>query len=390
METKPRGGYAVYDMTHAYRSKLKDYKRGYWISDERRSLTLRDEFVPKSAMVSDWFLMTEADVEIVDNNTAILTKGGEKLQLKIFTNRTGARLTVGAAEPLPTSNSLAGQNKNAGWSRVMYNFTATADNPSYVLAKMSLVGEAASETPVLEKPVSEWSLRDIPDGELPKREKLSVRNIYVDGVNIRDISEEFIIPVTYGERMPEITAEAADPAKTPEIIPAASPSGKTVIRVKSNDGTRYRDVIISYSVTYAGGNLTDYDEYRPEDAVASSEPEPDNHKFNSFDKNYDTRWTAFGIGEWISYDLGGIKDLDAVGLSFWRGNERTYGFEVSVSKDGSEWKTVTKGTASGTTGDMEIVPFEQREQARYIKITGNGNTANVNVNIVEFAALKKK
>ena len=43
-ETAPKGGIVVYDNSEGYRRWTSNVTRGFYIGDDRRSLTVRDEF----------------------------------------------------------------------------------------------------------------------------------------------------------------------------------------------------------------------------------------------------------------------------------------------------------------------------------------------------------
>lgn len=49
---------------------------------------------------------------------------------------------------------------------------------------------------------------------------------------------------------------------------------------------------------------------------------------NTLDANFGTRWSAFGDGQWISYDLGSTQVVAGIGIAFYSGNTRTGTFDV--------------------------------------------------------------
>ena len=70
-----------------------------------------------------------------------------------------------------------------------------------------------------------------------------------------------------------------------------------------------------------------------------------------------------------------MRRVSEVGIAWYRGNERRASFDVQVSKDGSNWTRVYRGTSSGKKLDMERVSFSGRD-ARFVRIVGRGNTMN--------------
>ena len=143
-----------------------------------------------------------------------------------------------------------------------------------------------------------------------------------------------------------------------------------------------------------------------------------NRPANTLDGRFDTRWSANGIGEWIEYDLGQVYDLRGVDMAFYQGGGRVAYFTVSTSRDGNDWRQVypkvepidpidpnppcfqppcldplyqpvllsqletddrtssnSVGSSSGNTVSLQRFEFS-RADARYVKITGYGNSSN--------------
>jgi F5/8 type C domain len=106
---------------------------------------------------------------------------------------------------------------------------------------------------------------------------------------------------------------------------------------------------------------------------------------NAFDNNLQTRWSHDNIGSWIMVDLGSNNAVCFVDIAWYRGNERSYDFIISLSEDGINFKDVYAGTSTGNTLSPERYSAVERnpsssnkataaEMARYVRITVNGNT----------------
>ncbi|WP_375756082.1 discoidin domain-containing protein [Corallococcus exercitus] len=106
----------------------------------------------------------------------------------------------------------------------------------------------------------------------------------------------------------------------------------------------------------------------------------------TIDGNLTTRWSSDGVGQWLRGDLGSVKSLSAVDLAWHRGNERTNTFVIATSTDGSTWSTAVSRTSSGTTASFERYSFTARN-ARYVRVTVNGNSVNTWASIAEWAAI---
>jgi hypothetical protein len=103
---------------------------------------------------------------------------------------------------------------------------------------------------------------------------------------------------------------------------------------------------------------------------------------NVIDNNLQTRWSNNGKGSWIQLDLGSSKNICSVNIAWYKGNERQNSFVISTSKDGTAFTKVLEKKSGGTTLNLEkyVLP---NPNARYIKITVNGNTQNDYASITE-------
>jgi len=88
-------------------------------------------------------------------------------------------------------------------------------------------------------------------------------------------------------------------------------------------------------------------------------------------------------------DLGRQVPIDKLGLAFYQGSSRKTYFSVDYSLDGDEWETIMPRTeSSGTTNDFEYIDFNN-VTARYIKVTGYGNSTNFWFSITEVEVYKR-
>lgn len=104
---------------------------------------------------------------------------------------------------------------------------------------------------------------------------------------------------------------------------------------------------------------------------------------NTLDDDLGTRWSADGEGQWLVYDLGSPRAVDYAKIAWFRGGTRASLFQVEVSLDGEAWHQVYTGSSSGTTAEQEHVDLNDAI-ARYVRVTGNGNTQNSWNSITEF------
>ena len=105
---------------------------------------------------------------------------------------------------------------------------------------------------------------------------------------------------------------------------------------------------------------------------------------NVLDDNIDTRWSNNGVGSWIQFDLGTVNKLCDISIAWYKGNERQSNFIISTSNDGVAFTNVLNSKSSGTTLNPEKYDIVDTN-ARYIRITVNGNTLNSYASITEIS-----
>ena len=107
---------------------------------------------------------------------------------------------------------------------------------------------------------------------------------------------------------------------------------------------------------------------------------------NAVDGNLSTRWSSNGVGQWIRGDLGAVKSLTALDIAWYQGASRASKFVIATSADGTTFTQVFSGTSSGKTASFERYTFAA-VNARYVRVTVNGNTSNTWASISEVAAI---
>jgi hypothetical protein len=119
-------------------------------------------------------------------------------------------------------------------------------------------------------------------------------------------------------------------------------------------------------------------------AFKASPNDAGNVPANTIDNNINTRWSSFGIGSFIQTDLGLVQTICSVDIGWYNGDTRQNNFAISVSADGTTFTDVFTGKSSGTITQIENYDFQDID-ARYVKITVNGNTQNNWASITEIA-----
>jgi hypothetical protein len=133
---------------------------------------------------------------------------------------------------------------------------------------------------------------------------------------------------------------------------------------------------LGYSSNSASCNQTQVIEF------AASGSDPNYPAAAIGDLNAQTIWSTYGKGSWIQLDLGTQKTVCSVDVQWYKGDQRQNHFVISVSNDGSSFKDIVDSTSKETASLFESYDLQNLE-ARYIKLTINGNSQNNYASIAE-------
>jgi len=113
-ESKSSGGFAIIDMTQAYKTQANSATRGFALTENRSKIIIQDELDLKQVSDVWWFMHTRATIKIsVDGKTAILTQKGKRMRASLVSPSQGKFLSL-AAEPLPQMYQHSNQALNTG------------------------------------------------------------------------------------------------------------------------------------------------------------------------------------------------------------------------------------------------------------------------------------
>lgn len=145
--------YAAADMSGIY-SGADKMNMGYYIGDDYKSVTMRNEFYANEAEEVYWFMHTKADITI-DNNIAYLSKNGKSIKIIFTTNAEGAQIYAMEAKPLSTSPHPKEQNDNAEYKKLAIKLKANAETVLNVKICTADCGDNVSD-----KKISEWDVNE--------------------------------------------------------------------------------------------------------------------------------------------------------------------------------------------------------------------------------------
>ncbi|MBU3028281.1 polysaccharide lyase family 7 protein [Zobellia galactanivorans] len=110
-------------------------------------------------------------------------------------------------------------------------------------------------------------------------------------------------------------------------------------------------------------------------SVSASTSQSPNVASNTLDGSTSTRWSGYGDGASITYDLGSSANIDYVKIAFYKGDSRKTKYEVWVGNSTSSLTKIKSKTSSGSTSDYETIDLPN-STARYIRIVGKGYVLN--------------
>ncbi|GGA87412.1 hypothetical protein GCM10011369_31830 [Neiella marina] len=158
-----------------------------------------------------------------------------------------------------------------------------------------------------------------------------------------------------------------------------SGSASSVVVYGEYDGAEGR--FDSFALIDQGGTPTEPPAGKCNDVLSIANASDDggndgNGPANTIDNNLNTRWSYNGVGKQIVWDLGGTADISAMSLAFYKGDQRSASFDLEISSDASNWTPLlTSANSGGSSLALESFAIADTN-ARYVRYTGYGNSAN--------------
>ncbi|WP_179957787.1 PKD domain-containing protein [Exilibacterium tricleocarpae] len=122
----------------------------------------------------------------------------------------------------------------------------------------------------------------------------------------------------------------------------------------------------------------------PAGVTASASSDDGNVPANVLDGNLNTRWSANGDGQYITFDLGSLQVVRSLDVAFYRGNQRTTNFEIHMGATVTQLRRMFTGTSSGASLNPQTFDFPDMP-ARFVRIIGRGNSENSWISLTEVA-----
>ena len=382
---------AVLDLKDVYAQWATKAVRGFFYTDDRTSLVVRDELsLQKESTVYSFFL-TDAEVEIAeDKQSAILTQNGTqmKLELKAEGSMEKASLGVGPAtrEMLGTASPTdapVGNDENyydvedAAVNRI-YVKMDKASGEVAITAKLTPVGVKSSSIDEYATSIDSWTLRG---GEIATRPELI--SVTMDGREMKFDSGNratFLSVEGKNETVPEAVVKVDETKYTYQVTNAESTDGGSteIIVSDKTDPSVFTRYVVNFVEIPKPKEFEGMTSLQVVNVEASDEPEAawGNHRWCALDNDTTTSWTSKGGGNWILLELEEETTIDNLMMSFKITKKpRSFYVGINVSTDGENWELVWSGKSEEVKKNGLYQQYELGgKTAKYIRIDCNGNT----------------
>lgn len=362
VENKPKGAICYVDMASSFgKERVSAAKRGFFFTDDRQSLVVRDEVsLKKNSSDVYWFAYTNENVKIEGNSVILesVTESGERVRIDFVSNQAFELYTT-APEALDSKAGITG-TQNSGTRIVLH---AKASGDLTITAKLTPEKlENASSVDSYDVPISQWS---VPEGEIKVKPYLD--SISAGDAELSAISALQAVLVSEDEPIPEVKAES-------KLFDVQITQGQHIgdsAYVTVTDKADPQNVSV-YQIVFKTLEPTGYPGVREltiKNVTASDEPQEENKASNVLDRSLATRWSADGA-QYLILDLGAVHTFDKIIMAFMDGANRKNNITIAVSEDGGAYTEVFDGTSSCADA---YEAFEIGAQnARYVRITGKG------------------
>lgn len=148
------GGFAYADLSNVYED-APNMTLGYYIDDNLRSVTMRNEFTLKTARNCIWTMNTKGKIKI-DGNTAYITQDDDTIRLEVIcTGESIKWQDNGNPRPLPTSPQCPEQNKNEDFTQLRLVFNAPKGENKLII---KISPDNKKIKPIEDVQFSQWKL----------------------------------------------------------------------------------------------------------------------------------------------------------------------------------------------------------------------------------------
>ncbi len=373
-EISDAASYVVIDLSEAYKDYASEVKRGIGLINNRSAVIIQDEIKTTGASEVYSAFHTSADISIADDKkSAILSIGDKRMKVELLTD-TGEFIVM---DPVPLKSSAelpeGGVNQEITGIKKLAVHAVNAVDPTISVLFTPVITSEPITTNMQAIPLSDW--------DNYKTNSAALSELYVDGIALAEFSPYNTL-YTIDTGIVGTVDAVGNPDTEVSVIQADGLNSTANVIVKSKITGMQTVYNLTFEETLPAMFTENVQSYEIKGVQASSIPEELNVPENTFDGNSVTKWAAEGENEWIIWDLGEVKPVNSVALAFMSGDKRQAKITIEISEDGDVFRPVFEGLSSGKTANLESFSFEE-ENARYIKLISNGNTANKWISLTE-------
>lgn len=381
-ESKDKGAIQVLDMTSAYSSQTNGVLRGFMLTDDRRTAVIRDEIKLAEKSEVYWLMHTEAEVEIISKDTAILTKNGKRMQVKFIAENAAAEFTDTKVEPFPNSPDIKGQVDNSSYSRV--GIKLSGEGEIAISVRITPADEYSADLPFVCGKITDWK---IPDGvvtPMPQHKGIYLDGKLIDGYKSNE-NTYIVKSVDKSARVPVVTVDGGQYSVV-KVSEASAFGESTVVRL-IGEGGKYTTVKVNfiYQELVPLPDIEGRIRHIPLELYASDNPEKHNPDKHVNDDNFETKWAASGV-QTLTFEFHEPKMIEAIALNTSRAETRSYKFTIEVSQDGKNYTEIYSGSTKIGNKGYEVIEIPS-VTTKYIRYRGHGNNENTWNTINELAIL---
>lgn len=387
-KTSKRDGYAIVNMQPYYAEDVVTAQRGYKLADDRRSAIVRDEIALKGASEIYSFINTQADIKILDNNTAIFEQFGKKMLVEVSTNGRDVTLEEMKCEFLPEFEKplLPGSRDTSEYRKlaIKLNAIGTVD----ITVKFTPLYENITSTQMDETRLALWECKE---GELNVPRLTSIALDGKAAENFNPLNSQLTVNMPAGAATAPVVTATADEKYSVEVWQGSTDNimDDVTIKVseKANPANAWYYVVHFELTQYAIDGLDGVKLANIKSIIA--EESGVNITDVLTDRNYATERYESTWGSEYLIDLGSVQQVDSLITAFKPRYELDYFFfDVAYSEDGENWELKTCQTSAGTSG-YERLNLGSNVKARYIRFTANGRVGDQQFFINELAVAVK-
>ncbi len=390
-KTSKRDGYAIVNMQPYYAADVVTAQRGYKLADDRRSAIVRDEIALKGASEIYSFIHTQADIEILDNNTAIFEQFGKKMLVEVSTSGRDLKLEEMKCEFLPEFEKplLPNSRDTSEYRKLAIKLSAigTVD----ITVKFTPLYEDITSTGIDETPLALWECRD-GDLEVPR-----LTGIALDGKEISDFNPlnsfvEVELPAGVA-KAPVITATASEKYNV-SVLQGSTDNIMDDVIIKVSEKANPANVwyyVVHFELTQYEIDSLDGIKLAPIQSIIAEETGVNMTEVLT-DRSFETGYYDYNWSNWgneFMIDLGSVQEIEAIISAFKPRHELDYFFfDIEYSEDGENWHTKTCQKSAGSDG-YERLELGGNVRARYIRFTANGRVGDQQFFLNELAVAVK-